>query len=367
MPDTTLLSGRLYYLDNLRAFCMVFGVFLHAQAMGSFGIFNGIFLTSGLFRMQTFFWVSGFFAALLISKKEIGEFYRSRLLNLGVPLLSTIILLNPATIYFLFGFEYRTNYNSYTVLEATKYIEGQEFVGGLELHLWFLYVLIGYVLLAPILLRGLSFFIPLFQMLNKAYISLVLALIIGLYWAGFNGAVRTSDIQLYRLVSPFAKYLPFFVCGLLCFRTPKVFQSIHRISLPLVLMVVPLFVIDFMELYSGPAWGLLSIFSKSMMSFLLLNIMLIVFMRAFNGNTPAWKLLSSKIYTIYLFHPFFLYGIAWVMGWHAGDLATRDFIVMSFVCLALCGAVDSFIVKKSKIMTFLFSGRFSINEGKTVK
>ena len=93
--------GRFYYLDNLRAFAMLAGLLFHAalayspMAQGFWlsadpqqhPLFDVFAWASHLFRMPLFFFIAGFFAALLWQKAGGLGFMQNRLLRVALPLL----------------------------------------------------------------------------------------------------------------------------------------------------------------------------------------------------------------------------------------------------------------------------------------
>lgn len=90
---------RIHYMDNLRAFAMLLGVFFHA-ALAYSPMLHSVWLTadpqqsvvvdvlayfSHTFRMPLFFIVAGFFAALLLQKRGLGGMLKNRLLRVTLP------------------------------------------------------------------------------------------------------------------------------------------------------------------------------------------------------------------------------------------------------------------------------------------
>jgi glucan biosynthesis protein C len=91
--------SRVHYMDNLRAFAMLLGIFFHAALAYSPSL-NQVWLTaspqnsviidfiaffSHSFRMPLFFLIAGFFAALLIHKRGVGAMLKNRLLRITLP------------------------------------------------------------------------------------------------------------------------------------------------------------------------------------------------------------------------------------------------------------------------------------------
>ncbi|MGQ8364251.1 acyltransferase family protein [Glaciecola sp. 1036] len=92
-------DNRVHYMDNLRAFAMLLGIFFHA-ALAYSPMLANLWLTSDpqnsvvvdvlaffshTFRMPLFFIVAGFFAALLIQKRGIGATAKNRGLRIVLP------------------------------------------------------------------------------------------------------------------------------------------------------------------------------------------------------------------------------------------------------------------------------------------
>jgi len=89
------MSDRLYSLDFLRAFALLMGVLLHVL-MIFLEPFDGseprlgasiMFIWIHTWRMPLFMLLAGFFTALSLSKRDVGNYALNRLIRLGVPIL----------------------------------------------------------------------------------------------------------------------------------------------------------------------------------------------------------------------------------------------------------------------------------------
>ncbi|GAC20218.1 acyltransferase family protein [Paraglaciecola arctica] len=111
--------SRVHYMDNLRAFAMLLGIFFHAALAYSPSlkevwftaspqnsvIVDFIAFFSHTFRMPLFFLIAGFFTALLIQKRGLAAMIKNRLIRITLPLviflplviLSFVILIGWAT------------------------------------------------------------------------------------------------------------------------------------------------------------------------------------------------------------------------------------------------------------------------------
>ena len=89
------MSDRLCSLDFLRAFALLMGVLLHVLML-FLEPFDGseprlgasiIFIWIHTWRMPLFMLLAGFFTALSLSKRDVGNYALNRLIRLGVPIL----------------------------------------------------------------------------------------------------------------------------------------------------------------------------------------------------------------------------------------------------------------------------------------
>ena len=99
-------SGRIHYMDAMRATLMMFGIVLHSSqifnpaqtwVIGSeqtFPLAGWLVDAIGIFRMPAFFIVAGFFCLLSMQKYTPRDFATMRVERLAVPLVVCALLLN---------------------------------------------------------------------------------------------------------------------------------------------------------------------------------------------------------------------------------------------------------------------------------
>lgn len=104
-------STRLHGLDALRLFLMLLGIPYHAAMI--YGVDQSWMIRSHVvsplltivavalhsFRMASFFVLSGFFAALVLHRRDRTTWVRGRVLQLGIPLLTCIVLFTPLQLF----------------------------------------------------------------------------------------------------------------------------------------------------------------------------------------------------------------------------------------------------------------------------
>lgn len=164
MTDHTIdakAAERLHYWDTVRGFLMVLGVPYHAALVYNPGanwsvsspqtsVALGVFSDAvHVIRMPAFYVVAGFFAALLLQRRDAGTWLKGRLIKLGLPLLVCIVTLNPlqalmSTIgHIVIGGDVAQEVNT-----TLKQMSGPSALW--IRHLWFLTVLLYYCLITSV-------------------------------------------------------------------------------------------------------------------------------------------------------------------------------------------------------------------------
>lgn len=104
-------DGRIHFLDAARAILMFLGIPYHVAMVYRTGN-DWEFATSDeqsvllsyvaefihIFRMPLFFMVAGYFAMLMLSRKDPGRWFGGRIFKLGVPLVAAGLVLNPISL-----------------------------------------------------------------------------------------------------------------------------------------------------------------------------------------------------------------------------------------------------------------------------
>lgn len=171
-PDAPVTSAtRIHYLDNLRALAMLLGVYLHgalayaepAQSIwlatdpGSSVAIDVSIWFIHLFRMGLFFVLSGYFAKLVIERKSLRYFLRSRCLRIALPfVLFYPLMVVAVTVVIVFAISYLPDPQGLMGVIATAAGRSSsqsppELPG--TMHLWFLYYLLAFTLVSALLSR----------------------------------------------------------------------------------------------------------------------------------------------------------------------------------------------------------------------
>jgi len=333
---------------------MVFGVYYHAASLGDYQGFNKLIGLSVVFRMETFFLVSGFFVALISEKNNLIAFIKKRTFVLMLPFLSTLILVNPVTIYLSHGYYNNLPLGTYSLSDAFAKIMTKEH-GGPELHLWFLLVLLIYTymffLLRPAL-KKLSAWCE----RNPSSVALspiTFCIFYAFFWMCFSYSGRL--IEYPRLTWPFMEDLPYFFIGVLAGYSKAVLSKINSLSIPLICL--GLFGLAVGEFYRGPGWGLIRVFGAGLLSVSIVVTLCWVFSEFLEKSSRLSRMLSSAIYTVYLFQGFFLMGFVSVFGMGFGDLRLIPMLILATVVVFLGVLLHVFVIERFSVLTLLFSGK----------
>ena len=158
------MTARLYYMDNLRAAAMLAGIFFHAALAYAAPLNEFWFITdandsplltvfawaSHAFRMPLFFLIAGYFGHLLTKKRGLKAYLRNRLLRVGAPFLIFLPLVAAAAFGVIsFSFSYVDEPSRMMLFIRERMDNPSGGVGDVgTLHLWFLYYLLFFSLIA---------------------------------------------------------------------------------------------------------------------------------------------------------------------------------------------------------------------------
>lgn len=156
-PAESAAQSRLHYLDNLRCLAMLAGILLHVglaygenigtvwyvQDRSSSATIEVGFWFVHLFRMALFFFVAGFFAKLLVDKKGLWHFVKSRTSKVIIPFIlcmPLVVLAINSVVFFAVGYLDSEQPTLHLVAKALP-TTNTEFDHFRTYHLWFIYYL----------------------------------------------------------------------------------------------------------------------------------------------------------------------------------------------------------------------------------
>lgn len=363
------MPSRIHHLDALRSFCMLFGIFVHANTFFADRPFPQVVIASDFFRMGTFFAISGFLVGLVGKKMSASTLIKRRAMALLIPFMTVLILLNPITNYLIY------------VRHNPWMSPGQFFLeGGFRLpaqgnsvwllHLWFLISLFFFVAAYPLLrwlirARSLGFLAGL--LLRVPTWAAVILIAGGMAFAVLGCRVVFEAVldpvvggtHLEWVVRASMMYLPYFALGIFLEQYRKVFAQFHSISLVglIVAAAGQWAAMQFVADLPAEVRTAVQILAQEFLSVMLIAALFRIAELLMRRAQPVVDLLSQAMYTIYLLH-FFLIYVAGLMlsGFNLGDRALYFAIVLLSAGIGLL--VHQCIVIRSPVMLLLLNGRW---------
>lgn len=322
------LKKRLFYLDNLRCIAMLLGILLHAGlAYGSNishvwyvkDITDSAHIEVGLwfihlFRMALFFFIAGYFAKLMMSRKGVTYFLKNRCFRLIIPFLLflplVVLAINNVV---LFAVDFLTNEQT-----TLHYVHRNLVSTTTELskfrtyHLWFVYYLILFCGLAVIFQNIKSHFLcQLMQRVFTAKYSPIAIMLLILPSHLIHSIPMPTPESLIPELWVFGYYGIFFLYGWYFFTSEKGLgfikdnSRILSVSVLLCYVVLYHYIPDFSSSQASSPSPIETYLIAIMQSFCAVVLVL-----RFVGLAQRWlskphtvaKYFSSASYTAYLVH-----------------------------------------------------------------
>ena len=347
-------SQRIYALDALRAFLMFFGLLVHAGSHTSvvWGM-GAIAFVSGLFRMEGFFVLAGFFAAMILTKVPARTFHVRRLQGILVPLLVVL----PTN---LLAIELHDIY----LQQRASLFPGLP-VGELQtpwhLHLWFLLVLAGCTVLTLPLVRladriqAISRHLPLPPHMICLAIAIGGVLVGRIAITGTLGEYATLDERLYPIVA-FGNYLPFYLVGILSYRSEPVRMAMVAPQRADVVVWSAVAAISAAARFGLPLTAGAILTVEAALALAVFGLLCALFQRLVRGPNPSVAFLSDAAYTVYLLH----YLVMWLV-FAAFAPVFESYWALYALALVLATAsmlaFHALVVKRSPVLSFLLNGK----------
>ena len=361
-------SGRIHYMDAMRATLMMFGIVLHSSQVfnpaqnwliGSdqtFALAGWLVDAIGIFRMPAFFIVAGFFCLLSMQKYTPRDFAMMRVERLAVPLVVCALLLNTLQTSIL---------SSYGVFEfdLVGYLAGGRWMS----HLWFLNHLLVYVGFAYVVSsRGwqLPGLVGRYAAAACSIMSpfTLLGLVAGAHLIAFKSLAVTGALGAGVVLGAFDLYsiawnLPYFVFGMVLGLRRELLQRFAAVPLPVAIAIVALCApvgaageaLDSAALRTGAQFlQLLATWYAAALCFR-------VFHRFANRPSALMASLSGSSYSVYLVHHLLVivFGIILVQLGIGGPLG----LVILIAAVAACALLfHQHVVASSAAGRYLFNG-----------
>lgn len=365
-------TGRVFYLDAVRAFAMFFGIFAHGSTIAhpyidQMNFFFYLQMYNDLFRAATFFLVSGFFSALLFKKNDIRKFARSRFDVIIIPLVCSMIFIVPITNWMIFSW-----HNGY--MSPMEYFSGgwrQPTVGNdtWALHIWFLYSLAIYAVLTPLLAPIIN--ARWFSHMLDTYIArtsgwthwanvLVFAAAVMFGRAAYDLAFRylVDDTMWHWIVRASLMHLPIFFLGMVAFTHRQFLETINQLSIPGLLLFVlaywgiHVYADDLPRNLERVLYWLV----RGGLSLFVISSILWFFKTFANKPSRFLTYAVDSAYSFYLFHFTFIYLVAWASRLVTDNLYVSWVLIILFATPLTLGW-HSFVIDRVPLLRYLFTGK----------
>jgi peptidoglycan/LPS O-acetylase OafA/YrhL len=356
--DTSLLkSGRIYYMDNARAFASIAGFFYHAMyvfarhwhinvANPDNGSDLGIIIDFlNTFRMPMFLVFSGFFTGYMLEKYKTTTFVQKRIGRILLPFVSCLVLLIPIQLYFELSYKY----GNWWYLHFWEMANPASPSFSL-MHLWFLYhILIYTVLLVVIVFLKSRLSTQRMGQLIPAngwfYMAAWLLLSYILYRMGktidHSLGLHTAWLSFYDI----GVFLPFFLFGVHFFIHRDVYESQiirgnnHSIVILVLLIALSVVVQNVVNDFSS----VFVIVNKWLHLLLVLNL----FKRLLNFTSDTLSYLANASYPVYILHqPVIIIVSFFSIGYLNGPMLYWHYVLLVLASAAVTYGVYELLVRR---------------------
>ncbi|MCB2061566.1 MAG: acyltransferase family protein [Novosphingobium sp.] len=353
--DQTNVPGdsalRIHFLDVARALFMLLGIPFHAAlayTTATWAVsspdrsalleYLPAFLST--FRMPGFFLIAGFFAALLLERRNAADWLRMRAVRLGIPLLTGVALIVPVQ-------------NALLRLGPRDAVElpghGAE---ALLSHLWFLPVLL-------MLCTGLAAAWALVKRIRWPDLPFwALGLLAGLWLVGLHSAKTLVNLApmggLIDLQSVLAD-APFFLLGVAARRNPAILARLTRLEGRSVAIGLLALVVHIQFRHSaGAAEFLVAKLSEGLAALSLMQAVIAILARHFDRPSPFVDRMVDASFTIYLLHHPVIIGLTLLLL----PIALPPVLEWALICVVTLTATYLLhqAVRRSRVMLILFNG-----------
>ena len=344
---------RIHFLDVTRALLMLLGIPYHAALVyettswlvSSPDKIPSLTLLPAVlsaFRMPGFFLIAGFFAALLLERRPVGTWLRSRMARLGLPLLTGMALIVPVQTTIL------------RLGPPAAIRLPQDAASAVYSHLWFLPVLM-------MLCAALAFCWKLVLRIDWPDLPIwVLGLGCGLWMVALRGGEMVSGINFALLdglvdLEAVLGYAPFFLFGVAARRNPAILARLTRPDGWT--LAIGLLALSVCCLYWHPrGWveEFETMFASAVAALCIMQALLAFLARRFDGPSPLVDRFVDASFSIYLFHHPIIVALA-IAFLPVHLPPALELVLICSVALAASYAIHRALMRSS-LLLMLFNG-----------
>jgi glucan biosynthesis protein C len=305
-----------------------------------------------IFRMPTFFIISGYFAALTLHKYGAKKFLKVRISRIMIPLVVTALTLNSLQAYLLVE-------TGWMQFDWHRYLVEGEWVT----HLWFLFNLVFYFLFYLLL-------IWLFQAKLTALIEMIDSFLEKIPFSLILLVILPSVIivllaigQIYPIIhivktELLFKYLPFFLFGILLQYSPNLLDKFSSYP-PLLSFFIPLvggIILYQIHYHDSFVWSIIKAYILGVSMWFSSAFCFYIFKKFADKSSVLFRYLSDISYTVYLFHHILILAIGIILI-HYGVGGLLGMMIQIIVAATIAILIDRFLISKVPLLALLFNGK----------
>lgn len=313
-----------------------------------------------LFRMPAFFVIAGYFAALLLARREPGVWLQGRFTRLGVPFVTAMLLIIPPL-------NLITELSNFTLPGAIKswQLNSSTSGGYWVRHLWFIIVLLYCSTAAAALVKARPHLAT--AMVPQRVDSWIarnfplalagVAVVIGLWEGGaielfYKAGLATNLPQQILRIDDLISSAPYFVMGFLLMRSPATLERMGRFS-PGV-MVLAVGATAFALATTDQFWPPVGRFVGTISAVAMTQIVISGVRRFLDRPIPLVRRFVAASFVIYLVHLPIILGLI-LLGQHVVMAAALKAVAIMILSLLLSYGVW-LVVERVPLLAFLFNG-----------
>jgi peptidoglycan/LPS O-acetylase OafA/YrhL len=388
-------SRRYYALDALRGVMMMLGIVLHASIFyiaypplpfptdsHTSVVFDAIVLFIHSFRMPLFFVLAGFFTSLLVEKYGMGGSYENRAKRILAPFVLGLFTFVPLTAWAAVSMLVSAQTGERQLVVSLVQLEALDFsameAAGMRpdpspAHLWFLYFLLFFYLLIPVLMWanrrlegtrldaacrrfvGSALALPVFGLWTALTLIPFRG---GLVFEGFTYFVPEFDALLY--------YGSFFVLGWFFHRwrgVLEVFRDTVRTTGLAACVLFPIGALLGERVLAGDQSTVVqagAVLANGLATWALIYAVTGLFLRYLDSPSPWSLYISQSSYWVYLLHM----PVVSFCAWYLLELnvpAGVKFAIDVTLTTVLCFASYHYLVRRSWVSVLLCGKRFDLD------
>jgi len=361
--------NRVRYIDSGRALASFAGIIYHVAL-----IFCSTWIISAseqnqiyglkaytqyinLFRMPLFLFISGYFSISVLSRKGVGRFLHNRLTRIGIPLISTMILLNTLQSYVSNYLIYGKHTFDGWVSQLLPWSSNFSFS-----HAWYLY----YILVFSGVLVVIDYKKVITNRIQKLYNYNGYFLDVGFLILTIG--ISVIGLIIYKIVPlthaliniiDMTMYLPYFLIGYVCYENKNLLERLvlnidkkRAFYFCIMIVLTTVVLLLFPDSFKYPKF-----FINLVCRYYSLLLVIYLLQRFLNKENKIIHYMSNSSYGVYIVHQPVIIVVGSIYLKYFSDVPRYvGFLSVLTASIILTYLLEWAIIRKTKIGKFLFNG-----------